>query len=155
MMNRFELINSIVDDINLTLSEKALLVALWRFSDTSGYSFPSVETLMTASSIGSKNTFIKARKSLVEKGYISYVTNRNKPCEYYIKIGSSEQSQFKNDSLKSIRFGGSKVNNEHINNITNKLHYDNMSDELLSYLNGGYLMEISSFWFDRKFKKML
>ena len=144
MMNRFELINSIVDDINLTLSEKALLVALWRFSDTSGYSFPSVETLMTASSIGSKNTFIKARKSLVEKGYISYVTNKNKPCEYYIKIGSSELNQCKNDSPKSIDFGGSKVNDEHINNITNKLHYDNMSDELLSYLNGGYLMEISS-----------
>ena len=118
-MNRFELINSIVDDPNLTLSEKALLVALWRFSDTSGYSFPSVETLMAASSIGSKNTFIKARRCLVEKGYIQYITHKNKPCEYYIKIGSSELSQCKNGStdlttgsIKVIPFGGSKLTNE-------------------------------------------
>ena len=151
MMNRFKLINSIVDDPNLTLSEKALLVALWRFSDTSGYSFPSVETLMAASSIGSKNTFIKARKSLVEKGYIQYITHKNKPCEYWLTIGSSELSQCKNASAdlkigspKVIPFSGSVLSNEQtIKHNKEQINYDNISPELFSYLNGGYLMELS------------
>ena len=159
-MNRFELINSIVDDPNLTLSEKALLVALWRFSDTSGYSFPSVETLMTASSIGSKNTFIKARKSLVEKGYIQYITHKNKPCEYYIKIGSSELSQYKNDSAdlsstsaKVIQFGGSKLSNEQTikhnkeqNNNSNiaSLVAKMNQEEYRYFYGGGWMMEMSS-----------
>ena len=134
-MNRFKLINSIIDDTNLTLSEKSLLVALWRFSDTSNYSFPSVETLMNASSIGSKNTFLKARKSLVEKGYISYITHKNKPCEYFITFGSAKMNQYKSDSAilndgssKIIPFGGSKMSDEQNNNTTNNINNINIPD---------------------------
>ena len=117
-MTRFETINAIIDNHELSLSEKSLLVALWRFSDVEGYSFPSVELLCKSASI-SKNTFLKVRKSLVEKGYLTFQSHINKPCEYWLTIGSSELSQCKNEgadlttgSAKVIPFGGSKLSNE-------------------------------------------
>lgn len=143
-MTRFETINTIIDNHELSLSEKSLLVALWRFSDVEGYSFPSVDLLCKSASI-SKNTFLKVRKSLVEKGYLTFESHINKPCEYWLTIDSAKVNPCKNDSAdltngssKVIQFGGSKLSNEQntknitnnniINNIPDDWYYDWMSE---------------------------
>lgn len=142
-MTRFSVINAIIDDHELSLSEKSLLVALWRFSDVEGYSFPSVDLLCKSASI-SKNTFLKVRKSLVERGYLTFKSHVNKPCEYWLTIDSAKVNPCKNNSadlttgsVKVIPFGGSKLTNEQIIkhnkeqnniNIPDNWYYDWMSE---------------------------
>ena len=135
-MTRFETINAIIDNHELSLSEKSLLVALWRFSDVEGYSFPSVDLLCKSASI-SKNTFLKVRKSLVEKRYLTFESHINKPCEYWLTIGSAKVNPCKSEgadlttgSAKVIQFGGSKLSNEqNTKNITNNNIINNIPDD--------------------------
>lgn len=151
-MTRFELINAIIDDTSITMSEKSLLVALWRFSDSNNYSYPSADTLMKAASIGSNNTFLKVRKSLVEKGYIKYNSRQNKTCEYYLTFNSAKMHLCKNDSAdlivnsaKVIPFTGADVNHEqnkeHNNkqnnniNIPAHFYYDWMNEMSIEFIS--------------------
>lgn len=153
-MNRFELINAIVDDKTLTSTQKMILVALWRFSDESGISYPSITTLMSASSIKSRKAFYDNRQVLVEKGYLSITTITGKGCLYQLTIEPS--NLVTNVSEPSYKSNSNLVRNQTTNitkNITNnKLNINNselafiMSKENpnFDYINGGWMMEMSS-----------
>ena len=127
IMNRFEMINSIIDDTTLTSTQKLILVALWRFSDENGISYPSITTLMSASSIKSRKAFYDNRQVLVEKGYLEVSTINGKGCLYRLTIEPS--NLVTNVSEPSYKSNSNLVRNQTTNitkNITNnKLNINN------------------------------
>ena len=139
-MNRFEMINSIIDDTTLTSTQKLILVALWRFSDENGISYPSVNTLMSASSIKSRKAFYDNRQILVEKGYLEITTITGKGCLYQLTIKPS--NLVRNVSEPSYKSNSNLVRNQTTNitkNITNnKLNINNSTtgtnSDLLNYI---------------------
>ena len=126
-MNRFEMINNIVDDATLTGTQKLILIALWRFSDENGISYPSITTLMSASSIKSRKAFYDNRQILVEKGYLSITTINGKGCLYQLTIEPG--NLVTNVSEPSYKSNSNLVRNQTTNitkNITNnKLNINN------------------------------
>lgn len=87
-MNRFELINKIVDDHTLTSTQKSILTSLWRFSDSTHKSYPSVDTLLKSSGIANKKTFYTNRDKLIELGWLKVTTIKGKGCIYEIAHGT-------------------------------------------------------------------
>ena len=146
MMNRFEIINKIIDNHDLSSTQKCILVALWRFSDKDNKSYPSVETLLKSSGIANKGTFYKNRDKLIELGYLKVETIKGKGCIYEI-VPSPKLNMVQNDTVPSnvLHFSSTKSGKQ-TESLTEQeqINYNNISPELLSYLNGGYLMEISS-----------
>lgn len=139
-MNRFEMINNIVDDATLTGTQKLILIALWRFSDENGISYPSITTLMSASSIKSRKAFYDNRQILVEKGYLSITTINGKGCLYQLTIEPS--NLVRNVNEPSYKSNSNLVRNQTTNitkNITNnKLNINNSTtstnSDLLNYI---------------------
>ena len=139
-MNRFEMINNIVDDATLTGTQKLILIALWRFSDENGISYPSITTLMSASSIKSRKAFYDNRQILVEKGYLSITTINGKGCLYQLTIEPG--NLVTNVSEPSYKSNSNLVRNQTTNitkNITNnKLNINNSTtstnSDLLNYI---------------------
>ena len=163
-MNRFEMINNIVDDATLTGTQKLILIALWRFSDENGISYPSITTLMSASSIKSRKAFYDNRQILVEKGYLSITTINGKGCLYQLTIEPG--NLVTNVSEPSYKSNSNLVRNQTTNisfNIPNKQNniltsVQGAESDLLNYImskenpnydyiNGGWMScELSSEW---------
>ena len=160
-MNRFEMINNIVDDTTLTGTQKLILIALWRFSDENGISYPSITTLMSASSIKSRKAFYDNRQVLVEKGYLSITTINGKGCLYQLTIepgnlvtNVSEPGHKSNSNLvrnqttnitKNITNNKLNINNSTTGTNSDLLNYIMSEDNpYYDYLNGGWMYEMSS-----------
>lgn len=129
-MNRFELINVIVDNTSLTSTQKMILVALWRFSDERGISYPSVNKLMVCSGIGNQKTYYNNRDKLIELGWLRVEQIKGKGCIYKIEVPTQSQN-VQNDTIptsNSVDTGTSKSVEQ-----TNQLTYQ--SKELLKYIH--------------------
>ena len=139
-MNRFEQINNIVDDTTLTGTQKLILIALWRFSDENGISYPSITTLMSASSIKSRKAFYDNRQILVERGYLSITTINGKGCLYQLTIEPG--NLVTNVSEPSYKSNSNLVRNQTTNisfNIPNKQNniltsVQGTNSDLLNYI---------------------
>lgn len=145
-MNRWEIFNAIIDDTSLTTQEKSLLLVIFRHVNRElGYAFPSVETLMQLSAIGSKSTFLKARKGLIEKGWLTYQTIKGKGCRYYI-VPSNNSNQVQNKtepSTKVIPLPSTNSDNKNKTFSTEEMksiNYNELDEETYNFLNGGYLL---------------
>lgn len=139
-MNRWETFNAIIDDKSLTTKEKSLLLVIFRHVNHElGYAFPSVETLMELSSIGSKSTFLKARQGLVDKGWLTYQTVKGKGCRYYIALGTNS-NQVHNCVTPSTKYDNKKKTTL----IEKSINYNELDEDTYNYLNGGYFYEIST-----------
>ena len=146
-MNRFELINNIIDDTTLTSTQKLILVALWRFSDKSGVSYPSIATLMATASIKSRKAFFDNRQILVERGYLEVTTIKGKGCLY--KLLGNKSNLVRNDIKPSKDSTFNLVRND-TTNITEKQNKEQKilltkDNPYYDYLNGGWMScEMSS-----------
>ena len=145
-MNRWEIFNAIIDDTSLTTQEKSLLLVIFRHVNRElGYAFPSVETLMQLSAIGSKSTFLKARKGLIEKGWLTYQTIKGKGCRYYIVPGTN-LNQVQNNTEPSTKVIPLPSSNSDYKNKTSlteditNINYKELDAATYDYLNGGYLL---------------
>lgn len=143
-MNRFELINAIVDDTTLTSTQKMILVALWRFSDKSGISYPSIATLMAAASIKSRKAFFDNRQILVERGYLEVTTLKGRGCLYRLgnksNLVRNDTEPSKESTFNPVRNLPTNITKEQ-NKEQNILLNINESNPYFEYLNGGYLFE--------------
>ena len=117
-MNRFELINAIVDDNSLTSTQKAILTCLWRFSDEYGISYPSVETILRGAGISNKRTFYTNRDILIERGYLEIKSFNGRGCIYKITLGNNEQGTMNSSGNMTRKQGQYRTTNrnrtEHI-----------------------------------------
>ena len=146
---RFELINAIVDDTTLTGTQKMILVALWRFSDKNGISYPSINTLMAAASIKSRKAFFDNRQILVERGYLEITTIKGKGCLYSLLGNKSNLVRNDTEPSKKSTFNPVRNNTTNITKEQNKeqniLLNINESNPYYDYLNGGWMScELSS-----------
>lgn len=130
-MNRFELINAIVDDQTLTSTQKMIMVALWRFSDENGISYPSITTLMSASSIKSRKAFYDNRHELVEKGYLEVSTINGKGCLYRLTIEPS-------NLVRNVVEPSKKSNFNPVSNQTTNISFNipNKQNNILTSVQG-------------------
>ena len=146
-MNRFTLINAIVDDTTLTSTQKAILTALWRFSDERGISYPSVNKLMICSGIANQKTYYNNRDKLIELGWLKVEQIKGKGCIYKIEVPTQSQN-VQNDSVPTSNIADTDTSN--IAEQTNHLKYQSKEilkyihsedNPYLSYISGGYLYE--------------
>lgn len=158
-MNRFEVINAIVDDETITSTQKSILTALWRFSDANGKCYPSIDKLLKASGLKSRKSFYDNRHELVQRGYISIETLNGKGCIYTL-LGNKSNLVINDTEPSNI--SNYKHNKEHnkkiINNINNNspsYNSNKVQKDLLdyihskenphySYIDGGWMLELSS-----------
>lgn len=144
-MNRFELINAIVDDTTtLTSTQKAILTTLWRFSDERGISYPSVSKIMSCSGIANQKTYYNNRDKLIELGWLKVEQIKGKGCIYQIEVPTQSQIlQF--DTVPTSNIVDTDTNN--IAEQTNHLKYQKTNilltkdNPYFEYLNGGWMLE--------------
>ena len=129
-MNRFELINAIVDDTTLTSTQKAILTALWRFSDERGISYPSVSKIMSCSGIANQRTYYSNRDKLIELGWLKVEQIKGKGCIYQIVVPTQSQI-LQNDTIPTSNIADTGTSNSV--EQTNQLTYQ--SKELLKYIH--------------------
>ena len=145
-MNRFTLINAIVDDTNLTSTQKAILTALWRFSDERGISYPSVNKLMVCSGIANQRTYYSNRDKLIELGWLKVEQIKGKGCIYQIVVPTQSQI-LQNDSVPTSNIADTVSSNiaEQTKYLTKKeqniLLNINESNPYYEYLNGQWMFE--------------
>ena len=147
-MNRFELINNIVDDTTLTSIQKMILTTLWRFSDERGISYPSVSKIMSCSGIGNQRTYYNNRDKLIKLGWLKVEQIKGKGCIYQIAVPTKSQN-VQNDSVGTSKIADTDTSNsvEQTNQLTYQktkilLTEDNPYYE---YLNGQWMYsELSS-----------
>ena len=145
---RFELINAIVDDATLTSTQKMILVALWRFSDKNGISYPSVSKIMSCSGIANQKTYYNNRDKLIEKGWLKVEQIKGKRCIYTIAVPTKSQI-LQNDSVDTSNIADADTSNSV--EQTNHLKYQKTNilltedNQYYDYLNGGWMYsELSS-----------
>ena len=145
-MNRFEMINNIVDDTTLTGTQKLILIALWRFSDKNGMSYPSIATLMATASIKSRKAFFDNRQVLVERGYLEITTIKGKGCLYKLLGNKSnlvinDIEPSKDSTFNLVRNDTTNITKEQ-NKEQNILKYIHSEDNpYLSYISGQWMLE--------------
>lgn len=146
-MNRFELINAIVDDTTLTSTQKMILVALWRFSDENGISYPSVSKIMSCSGIANQKTYYNNRDKLIELGWLKVEQIKGKGCIYQIVVPTQSQI-LQNDSVPTSKIADTDTSKsvEQTEQLTYQskelLKYiHSESNPHLDYISGGYLYE--------------
>lgn len=147
-MNRFELINAIVDDATLTSTQKMILVALWRFSDKNGMSYPSVSKIMSSAGIANQRTYYKNRDKLIELGWVKVEQIKGKGCIYNIEVPTKSQI-LQNNTVPTSNIADADTGNtieqteqltkQKTENILKYIHSE--SNPYLSYISGGYLYE--------------
>lgn len=129
-MNRFEMINAIIDDdTTLTSTQKMILVALWRFSDKNGISYPSVSKIMSCSGIGNQKTYYNNRDKLIKLGWLKVEQIKGKGCIYKIEVPTQSQI-LQNNSVPTSNIADTDTSN--IAEQTNHLKYQ--SKDLLKYI---------------------
>lgn len=151
-MNRFTLINAIVDETtNLTSTQKAILTTLWRFSDERGISYPSVSKIMSCSGVANQKTYYNNRDKLIKLGWLKVEQIKGKGCIYQIEVPTQSQIP-QNDSVGTSNIVDTDTSNsaEQTNHLTYQskeiLKYiHSESNPYYDYINGGYLYsELSS-----------
>ena len=147
-MNRFTLINAIVDDTNLTSTQKAILTALWRFSDERGISYPSVNKLMVCSGIANQRTYYSNRDKLIELGWLKVEQIKGKGCIYQIAVPTQSQN-VQNDTVRTSNIADTDTSNsvEQTNHLTKQktnilLTEDNPYYDYIA--NGQWMYEMST-----------
>ena len=79
--------NSIIDNEELNLEEKLLLIMIFRYyNEEKGYSYSSKEKLKELCSFTTDRDYYKELKSLEDKGYITKETIKGKGCKFYINF---------------------------------------------------------------------
>ena len=90
-MDRWGQFNAIIRNENLSTTEKTLLLLIFSYHNPEkGYAFPSMAKLMKEMPIANKSSFLKVRKSLVEKGFLTIETVNGIGCKYFVNIPSNE-----------------------------------------------------------------
>ena len=147
-MNRFELINNIVDDTTLTSIQKMILTTLWRFSDERGISYPSVSKIMSCSGIGNQRTYYNNRDKLIKLGWLKVEQIKGKGCIYQIAVPTKSQN-VQNDSVGTSKIADTVSSNSA--EQTNQLTYQKTKilltedNPYYEYLNGQWMYsELSS-----------
>ena len=87
-MNNYFRTPNRVFDLNLTSSEKLVLVYLCRCSNNA-VAFPSYSTIANKCSIN-KRTAIRAIKTLEDKRLIMVIREYNKPNQYIVTLGGDK-----------------------------------------------------------------
>lgn len=87
-MDRWEQFNAIVDNENLNIKEKGLLLIIFRFiNKKSGYANPSRTRIKKLAHITDNRTLDNIFNSLIEKGYLVRESGIGKRTKYYLKVG--------------------------------------------------------------------
>ena len=89
MENRWQEFNSIIDDDNLDVKEKGLLLILFRYiNNKTGYADPSRELLKKLYGTKKNDVLDKVINSLMYKGYLVRKSGKGIRSKYFIKVGT-------------------------------------------------------------------
>ena len=167
MTNRFEQFNIIMDS-QLPAQEKLLLLAIFRtYNSNYGYSFPTIQQIMKLMNLKNQQYFYKYRNELQSKGILivdsNWKNNRYTidydrlltfdKCINFATVTNDKSVQLQNESTKIKHTY--KTNNTNNNCIgegvtIDKNFYNKMNKETFDYINGGWMSELSSEFFDSK-----
>lgn len=87
-MDRWEQFNAIVDNKDLNIKEKGLLLIIFRFiNKNTGYANPSRPRIKELAKISDNRTLDNIFNSLVEKGFLVRETSAGRRTKYYLKVG--------------------------------------------------------------------
>lgn len=102
-LNRWEQFNYIVDNLDLDLKEKGLLIILFRFVNyRTGYADPSRALIKKLTKITDNRTLDKLIKSLIDKGILNRESIKGKRSRYFIKVGGKITPSAKNEPSGEI-----------------------------------------------------
>ena len=94
MIDRWDQFNLIVDDENLDVKEKGLLLILFRYiNHKTGYANPSRELLKKLYGTKKNDVLDKVLSSLVKKGYLIRESGKGIRSKYYLKVGTQIEPQ--------------------------------------------------------------
>lgn len=162
-MSRFEQFNIIMDS-QLPAQEKLLLLAIFRtFNVQYGYSFPTIQQIMTLMNLKNQQYFYKYRNELQSKGILivdsNWKNNRYTidydrlltfdKCVNFGTVTNDKSAQLQNESTKiKHTYKTNNTNNNYIGKgvTIDKSFYDKMDKETFDYINGGWMEEMSSEW---------
>ena len=83
--NWFWIDNALIDREDITAGEMLLYMVLARYvNHSTGYAFPSLETIKSKTGIKDIRTIVKYANSLEEKGLIKVIKEKGKPNKYYL-----------------------------------------------------------------------
>ena len=86
-MDRWSQFNIIIDDENLDIKEKGLLLILFRYVNyEKGYAEPSRALIKKLTSISDNRTLDNILRQLTEKGYLVRESGKGKRSHYYLKL---------------------------------------------------------------------
>ena len=111
MIDRWDQFNLIVDDENLDVKEKGLLLILFRYiNHKTGYANPSRELLKKLYGTKKNDVLDKVLSSLVKKGYLIRESGKGIRSKYYLKVGTQiEPSTIKEPSTKKGSAVGTQI----------------------------------------------
>ncbi|MBN1040084.1 hypothetical protein EXM65_14305 [Clostridium botulinum] len=85
--NRWEEFNLIIDNFNLDIKEKGLLLVIFRYVNyKTGYADPSRALIKKLTGIKKDETLDKIFNSLIEKGFVVRCIEKGKRSKYFIKV---------------------------------------------------------------------
>lgn len=119
---RWQDFNSIIDNEELDLKEKLLLLILFRYVDNkTGYSHPSLETIKNLMGYSHTRYVIKNVNELIQKEYLIKETVKQKN-RYYIlsKVQSVPKVQNVHDVQNVPNSKVQKVHNNRVQNVPTK-----------------------------------
>lgn len=95
--NRWKEFNLIVDNLNLDIKEKSLLLIIFRYVNyKKGYADPSRALIKKLTGISDNRTLDKIFDSLIEKGFLIRDSGKGKRSKYFIKVGGEITPSVKN-----------------------------------------------------------
>lgn len=95
--SRWEEFNCIVDNTELDIKEKGLLLILFRFVNyKTGYADPSRTLIKKLTSITDNRTLDRLMNNLIDKGLLKRESKKGKRSKYFIKVGGKFTPSVKN-----------------------------------------------------------
>jgi len=101
--SRWKEFNLIVDNFNLDIKEKSLLLIIFRYVNyKKGYADPSRALIKKLTGISDNRTLDKIFDSLIEKGFLIRNSGKGKRSKYFIKVGGEITPSVKNEPSGEI-----------------------------------------------------
>lgn len=100
---RWQEYNSIIENKNLDIKEKGLLLIIFRYVNyITGYADPSRTLIKNLTGISDNRTLDKIFDSLIEKGFLIRESGKGKRSKYFIKVGGDITPSVKNEPSGEI-----------------------------------------------------
>mgnify|MGYP001585219260 CR=1 FL=1 len=135
--SRWEEFNSIIDNEDLDIKEKGLLLILFRFVNyKTGYADPSRILIKKLTNITDNRTLDKLMNNLIDKGFLKRESKKGKRSKYFIKVGGKITPSVKNvPSVKNTPIVGGKITpqKENKRKIKENIYSSSEDEDSISY----------------------